>query len=513
MFPLLTSRIGQLTGTSPLHKPLYAVPRCVAQIDEFSQDLEGRKSYTAKFTGFLFATDVHLGVEVPVMVKVGVDLRVVTIWNLFVHAWIAYAGLAHVVDMESCSHTVVDRPGTVLEQAYTIFYTPQNVAEPKNTGGVTDSGKIPFRGNILVIKHSGDNEMPMDITKDSEEHYRITMLVRHKHRPASQAFHDLLNTFDVMVVILEYVDFRDLWTLTQTTKAFQSMCRRFFRTRADVQISTFLSAKSPVSKEFDKLLYDFWQLITTSHSAVYGSLLLYIERCVQSNKPWLPHNLNIAVPRGAVIPWIVYLRGLCEDRPLKFKQIEVDCFVRGHIASIWQVEIITGRAIILTETRGRCIAEAVIISPHTANMQFLTRDFLVIYYAQKAFDASAIDSWHYPTIQASQHLERRGIRKSIDNSSWLSQCRWTCPILWRQVSCDRGTLNFRIGDDTAVLDSTITSSKLQWRLGDTCYNSECKNYAAHYYPYIPVSTRAVIVMDRANFQGYYSELGAELRST
>ncbi|KAK7018311.1 ribonucleotide reductase [Favolaschia claudopus] len=62
-----------------------------------------------------------------------------------------------------------------------------------------------------------------------------------------------------------------------------------------------------------------------------------------------------------------------------------------------------------------------------------------MYYAEKAFDESALDSWHYPTIPASQLLDRRGVRKSIDNSSWLKH---------------------------------ITSSRLKWRLGDTSRRCE-----------------------------------------
>ncbi|KAK7002265.1 hypothetical protein R3P38DRAFT_3215417 [Favolaschia claudopus] len=307
----------------------------------------------------------------------------------------------------------------------------------------------------------------------------------------------MLDCYDVMEVVLEYTNFKDLWSLAQTDKALQLMIRRFFRTRVDRQIAMFLKPKSPPVEQLETLLYKFWERITLSHSAVHGSLLLYMERCVRAAKPWVPGNLNIAVPFGAVRPWIRYFSDESAGT-LKYREVEVDSFVLWHIASRWELEIIPGKFIIITETRGPCVAEAVIVSPHTANMQLLTRDFLIMYYPQKAFDESALDSWHYPTIPASQDLDRRGVRKSIDNSSWVTQCGWACPILWRRVSKDRGTLIFRVGDDTAVLDRTITCSHLKWRLGDTCYNSECKNYATHYYPYIP---------------GYFSALGAELRST
>ncbi|KAK7025101.1 hypothetical protein R3P38DRAFT_3194026 [Favolaschia claudopus] len=294
----------------------------------------------------------------------------------------------------------------------------------------------------------------------------------------------LLNCFNVMEAILGFVDFRDMLAFGQSNKAFQEISRRFFRTRVDRQISTFLSSAPLNSSEFSIALQRFWDLMDRSHSAVHGSLLLYLERCEEAVKPWIPANLNIAIPCGALFPWIRYLHSLSAG-DMGFRELEVDACLQVHIASRYRFELVPGRHIILTQTQGPSIAEAIVLSPHTANIQFLTKDFLVMYYPRKAFDGSAIDSWYYPPIQASQDLERRGIRKSIDNSSWLTGCGAACPILWRHFSRDRDSLVLRVGSDSAVLDPVIMSSKMKWRLGDTCYNSECKNYATHYYPFMP----------------------------
>ncbi|KAK6997444.1 hypothetical protein R3P38DRAFT_3219476 [Favolaschia claudopus] len=175
----LPARTKRFTETYHLRKPLYAVPRSLVQIYQLSRDLENNTIYPAKFTGLLFATDFYAGVEVPVMVHCRVDPRVMTIQDLHIYAWIVREpGIPFVrdPDPETCSRTVIARRGTVLEHSYTIFYTPQTVAEPKNKGVVTDSGKISYRGNLLVIKHRCDNQMPSNITQD--EHSHITGLVQ-----------------------------------------------------------------------------------------------------------------------------------------------------------------------------------------------------------------------------------------------------------------------------------------------------------------------------------------------
>ncbi|KAK7002257.1 hypothetical protein R3P38DRAFT_2794798 [Favolaschia claudopus] len=174
MFPRLLARTRRLEN-SYLEQPLHAVPRNMAQIEEFGQDLMNRKGYDHHVNGFLFSTDVHLGVSVPVMFNIATYMPEATFIDLFVEAWVAYAGLSHVVDMGKHFRTVRVHNGKVLPNPYTIFYTPQNVANPKNTSVVTNKGKLFWRGNILVIKHTTDNT-PLDIHQD--EGYHITTLVR-----------------------------------------------------------------------------------------------------------------------------------------------------------------------------------------------------------------------------------------------------------------------------------------------------------------------------------------------
>ncbi|KAK7050190.1 hypothetical protein R3P38DRAFT_3173296 [Favolaschia claudopus] len=299
----------------------------------------------------------------------------------------------------------------------------------------------------------------------------------------NRAFLTVLQIYDLMESILEFNNFRDIWTLTQTSRALRYMARAVYRTRIDRQIGMFLHAPALNSLQLDDLMNRFWDLMTLSHSVVHGSLLLYVERCAQVGKGWLPPNLNIAVPCGALIPWIRFLYDLAGGKFLSYRQLEVNRFVGVHVACRWEIEIVPEKFIILTQSQGPNVVEAVIASPHTANMQLLTREVLVMFYPQKALDDSALDGWYPPTIQASRDLERRGIRKSIDNSSWLSPCRWSCPVLWRHVSQEKGVLIFCLEDDSSELDPVIVACKLKWRLGDTCYNSECKNYATHYYPF------------------------------
>ncbi|KAK7018312.1 hypothetical protein R3P38DRAFT_3200677 [Favolaschia claudopus] len=176
MFQRVLARTKRLTENHFLDKPVHPVPHSMSQIEEFSLDLISRKGFNmGAINGMLFASDVHLPVVVPVMYNIGVDVEIATITDLFVHAWVAYCGLAHVVDMSNGIRTVFAHHGVVLDTPYTIFYTPQKVAEPKNNSVATNKGRTPFRGNILVVKHTPE-EAPLDVAEI--EGPRITMLVR-----------------------------------------------------------------------------------------------------------------------------------------------------------------------------------------------------------------------------------------------------------------------------------------------------------------------------------------------
>ncbi|KAK6978173.1 hypothetical protein R3P38DRAFT_2809359 [Favolaschia claudopus] len=177
MFQRILARTRRLTDHNSLEQSLSPVPHTMSQTEEFSSDLLSRKGYSVNGSvkGMMLATDIHLPVVVPVMYNIGVDIETATIYDLFIHAWVAYSGLAHVVDMAQGARTVIAHHGVVLETPYTIFYTPQKVAEPKNNSVATNKGKTFFRGNILVIKHTAENT-PLDIS--AAEGPRITMLVR-----------------------------------------------------------------------------------------------------------------------------------------------------------------------------------------------------------------------------------------------------------------------------------------------------------------------------------------------
>ncbi|KAK6984901.1 hypothetical protein R3P38DRAFT_3231306 [Favolaschia claudopus] len=164
-----------LTGQQ-LVQPSQAVPHLMAEVEDFSVELVSRKGYEAKVDGCFFATDVHLPILVPTPFNVGTDFAHATIYDLYVNAFVAYAGLAHAVDMSRGMRTVEGYRGLVLDNPYTIFFTPQNVDEPLNMSVATDKGRTVWRGNILVVKHEADTDKPLNITQD--EAARITLIVR-----------------------------------------------------------------------------------------------------------------------------------------------------------------------------------------------------------------------------------------------------------------------------------------------------------------------------------------------
>ncbi|KAK6985051.1 hypothetical protein R3P38DRAFT_2779035 [Favolaschia claudopus] len=176
MLPRIVSRAKKLLTGQQLVQPSQAVPHLMAEVEDFSVELVSRKGYEGKVDGCFFATDVHLPILVPTPFNVGTDFAHATIYDLYVNAFVAYAGLPHAVDMSRGMRTVEGYRGLVLDNPYTIFFTPQNVDEPLNMSVATDKGRTVWRGNILVVKHEADTDKPLNITED--EAARITLIVR-----------------------------------------------------------------------------------------------------------------------------------------------------------------------------------------------------------------------------------------------------------------------------------------------------------------------------------------------
>ncbi|KAK7020009.1 hypothetical protein R3P38DRAFT_2782414 [Favolaschia claudopus] len=158
------------------HTALYPVPHVASHVEEYAADLIQRKGYLKKVDCVLYATDERVPIVVPVPFNIGADLDDATIDDLFVHAYVAYAGLANIVDMSKGRRTVITHNFAPLDYPYTIFYTPPGVAEPKNMSLATNRGRIPWKGNVLVVKHHAYPETPMDVTR--EEVTRITIMIR-----------------------------------------------------------------------------------------------------------------------------------------------------------------------------------------------------------------------------------------------------------------------------------------------------------------------------------------------
>ncbi|KAK7007630.1 hypothetical protein R3P38DRAFT_3212028 [Favolaschia claudopus] len=161
-------------------RALYPVPHLASHVEEYASDLMQRKGYLKKVDCVLYATDERVPIVVPVPFNIGADLDDATIDDLFVHAYVAYAGLANIVDMSKGRRTVITHNFAPLDYPYTIFYTPPGVAEPKNMSLATNRGRIPWKGNVLVVKHHAYPETPMDVTR--EEVTRITIMVRRLER-------------------------------------------------------------------------------------------------------------------------------------------------------------------------------------------------------------------------------------------------------------------------------------------------------------------------------------------
>ncbi|KAK7050189.1 hypothetical protein R3P38DRAFT_2763245 [Favolaschia claudopus] len=161
-------------GASVSERVLYPVPHIASHVEEYAVDLMQRKGYDQKVDCVLYATDERVPIVVPVPFNIGTDVNTATIDELFVHAYVAYAGLANIVDMSKGRRTVITHNFAPLEYPYTIFYTPPGVIEPKNMSLATNRGRIPWKGNILVVKHQAYPEVPMDVPR--EEITRINIM-------------------------------------------------------------------------------------------------------------------------------------------------------------------------------------------------------------------------------------------------------------------------------------------------------------------------------------------------
>ncbi len=130
--------------------------------------------------------------------------------------------------------------------------------------------------------------------------------------------------------------------------------------------------------------------------------------------------------------------------------------------------------------------EAAIIAPHTSNMRLMTKNHLSVLYVEKAFAGRSLDAWNFPPHSVSRTLHKRGDRKSIDNGGWKVECGWNCPILWRHVARDKGTLHYCLALTPIALNPGYLDTKLKWRLSDTCLNSLCPHFRCNYHSYICV---------------------------
>ncbi|KAJ7815593.1 hypothetical protein B0H13DRAFT_2381001 [Mycena leptocephala] len=298
-------------------------------------------------------------------------------------------------------------------------------------------------------------------------------------------FQEVLDNLALLEELLKDAYLPDVMTFSQVCVKFRKVAKQFYMHRVNTLVMTFIMPPGKGSEATAKFLRDFWVKVDETKSGVFASAIQYMLRRV-ADGDWFPNNFNLAVPCGRLIDWDTYFH---EIGVRSFSELKVDPDVAGNISGIYEYVLNGKYRVTVSVTTGPSVLQAAIVAPHTANIRLLTKNFLNIYDVKLASEGRSMDAWIYPTIRASQNLHKRRNRKSIDNSSWRAACGWNCPVLWRHVSRDTGVLRFCVGeDDKASLDLTYTTTKLKWRLGDTCHNSTCPNYGGNYYPHVAVRT-------------------------
>ncbi|KAK7008128.1 hypothetical protein R3P38DRAFT_2792221 [Favolaschia claudopus] len=375
MAPALRARLQKLVPTVMKSKKTEKALFPVAHTDT--------EGYIGDIHGVLFATrdDKATGMKVWVPFNVATKPSKLRVDRLFIHAWIARGGPANVVDMAKGRHTVYPAEFTALTNPITIFYTPQNIAELDNLNPVARG--VTFTGNILVIKHT-DAEVPLNI--EIEEHKAIADVVsffsmklsfsgfkrghsasllsfgssepapkrpRETSPPTSaseesksaeeepSAIIRVFGTFDLLKIIFHDATAMDVLSFTQTSREFQEIGRRYFRTQVDLGISVFLNPESPPVAELEKEMSKFWGTLAKHHSIVHGSMVTYAIRQPSAAKKWSPNNLNIVVPYDSVNTVIKSFKRNAPDKKLLSKRpIPVIRYLRTVISSIWMIEVV-----------------------------------------------------------------------------------------------------------------------------------------------------------------------------
>ncbi len=113
--------------------------------------------------------------------------------------------------------------------------------------------------------------------------------------------------------------------------------------RINSQLVTYLMSPfgnveggTPPSDGRAALCTRFWEHVEENLSAIHGSVIAWMLR--QAALPdWLPNNLNVAIPCGALMAWDAYLVSLAPSGRVQSRELpDIDPTVASNVLSRWE---------------------------------------------------------------------------------------------------------------------------------------------------------------------------------
>ncbi|TEB19413.1 hypothetical protein FA13DRAFT_1802298 [Coprinellus micaceus] len=335
-----------------------------------------------------------------------------------------------------------------------------------------------------IPKQPGWYESPLILQEYRLAHMGID-LSRMPFKQAAEAFgvpelcHAILMNTDVYTII----------AASRTNKDTRKAAQKAFRTLLEATVKPFI---------FHDQFPGFLKTMKETGLGLMGSLLrmllmsnsaLQIDAARGGITRFIrPDDLNVVVPFGALsktrdyfskigythfhslVPWGTYKHAVT------------------HVIGAFRPARLGERTchVTITESVGN-IMHVVLAGPMTCWMNVLT--------ASKVYCA-------YPTLITNSTTLRTDIRTvdfprriggcyntKVDNSEWTGKCGRHCPAMPRNSIGDKALASFGWNAGLATPDSrfpgedsVLSSSIIQWRLSEKCYNERCPNYVGRRPP-------------------------------
>ncbi|KAJ7264029.1 hypothetical protein B0H12DRAFT_1068831 [Mycena haematopus] len=393
-----------------------------------------------------------------------------------------------------------------LPQAYTVCVAPQNRVEQHHThknvhpfndhfASEAEGSMNPFRGNILVVKHSAHAGLadmgPSDFEVATAINHRPTIKVTavyiyqptsfyhirttpdaHPHR--AMAFADR----DATVAILRHCAFAEFVSMMHVDRFIRACGREVFWERVVKRVSPKLCAQGTPPSVRSTMTRALIDLLDGEGGCVVGSVVQgLILLTANGDDGFEGEDLNVLVAE----PKLARCLRLLQDE-FKLKTSPIPLYGRsehnGSLSALYAFEHPeTGiQSVTVSCTKSPSVLTTLLSSRATSQMNALTSSYLISMYPGMTSAGKGLLAWPAFVDEITDYADFSGGQPPLNAALYPAiedggDCRRYCPRVWRQVAGLDGIGVFAWCDTR--LSVPFEKETVQWRISQECKNHLC----------------------------------------